>query len=221
MMDDNNANDNGHEKNWWSIDWVEVLHLIMHANNYMRCPCKGRVTDCLWLLLDPMTNSWHASCRIWIFPCSFHILHYWYGVNCEMNNKMSVHGLLFHHRWACLEADCLHDLGAILWLLSIYVWLPNLAIFVPKTHQKYFWITQIWHVQWNCYSCTLHVKLSGRVTDFSQLVHHTLGVREQGFNSREGTRTKYWVVFSVNNTHPRMVSGRGISMFSLQYEREN
>ena len=33
------------------IDYVEVLHPIMHATGYVRCPCKGHGIGCLWLLL--------------------------------------------------------------------------------------------------------------------------------------------------------------------------
>ena len=41
------------------IDWVEVLHPIMHASSYGRWPCKGHGVDCLWflLLLKPKTGG--------------------------------------------------------------------------------------------------------------------------------------------------------------------
>ena len=33
------------------IDWVGVLHPIMHASGYVRCPWKGHGIGRLWLLL--------------------------------------------------------------------------------------------------------------------------------------------------------------------------
>ena len=41
-----------------SIDCVEVLHAIIYANGYVRCPCKGHGVGCLWfLLLMPNTGG--------------------------------------------------------------------------------------------------------------------------------------------------------------------
>ena len=38
------------------IDWVEVLHPVMDASGYVRCPCKGHGVGCLWVLLLLKTN---------------------------------------------------------------------------------------------------------------------------------------------------------------------
>ena len=40
------------------VDWVEVLHPIIHASGYARCPCKGYGAGSLWLLLlKPKTGG--------------------------------------------------------------------------------------------------------------------------------------------------------------------
>ncbi len=36
-----------------AIDWVEVSHLIMHTNGYVRCPYEGQWGGLSWLLLRP------------------------------------------------------------------------------------------------------------------------------------------------------------------------
>ena len=33
------------------VDWVEVLHPVMHASFYMRSSCEGYEVGCLWILL--------------------------------------------------------------------------------------------------------------------------------------------------------------------------
>ncbi len=32
------------------IDWIELLHHVMHTSCYVRCPCKGHGVGCLWIL---------------------------------------------------------------------------------------------------------------------------------------------------------------------------
>ncbi len=65
---------------WAMIDWVDVLHPVMNASGYVRCPCKGHGVGCLRLFLKarPRGDMWyeiHRHCRCH-FMINFSICHY-------------------------------------------------------------------------------------------------------------------------------------------------